>query len=314
MDTMKGDVCREEKCKEARREQREDSDRKPGTLKKVLDKIAVPLVAGVMALGSAVACSSEVKSVYPTCDCCDADSEVSDMENENDVNGDMDEEDSELDVPADVPEMEDGIGEDVDEDVTGDAVEEDAAMDVIGEDSEEDVAGDTVTDPETEAVEDVVGEDVLADTESDTSMDSVDEDAVVDVADEDVLADSVDEDVGGDTATDLVDEDTSVDVPSEDVLDGESACGEPFDVLLTARYIATGAETTVGNVTIRYGGVDLFGRGLYDIILCGVAESTLTIGERTSDTATLSDGTDVEITVNTVRAWGSNVFVSVDAP
>jgi len=196
------------------------------------------------------------------------------------------------------------------------------ALDLDGEGkfrNDADVQEEQVEDPaaENEDMEDVV----------DMSEDAADEDvtdAPADLSEEDVGVEDVPAEEAEDTieedpaAEDAVEEDVSVeDVEVEDIVaDSEGDMGvvcEPETASATV-YITAGGSSTIGNITIEYGGVDTSGNGIYRILCEGSVVDTLNIPEMGNDTAGLPGGGSVRIDVNTVRAWGSNVFVTVSAP
>jgi hypothetical protein len=327
MEYGKDNVCCENKDGEAR-EKKKDPEKKPGMLKKVISKIAVPLVAGIIAVGGAMAlpsCGTEVKSVYPNCDCYEDDKSetTDDSKDETDVENDVDG-DTELDMPADVPEEEmdaPDMEEDAEEDVPMDVEEEDTAADT-GEDTGLDTSTDTEEEDTATDTLDVAEEDASLDTsmdteEEDTATDTGEDtglDTSTDTEEEDTAADTG-EDTGLDTSTDTSDEDVVADAPGEldvDVAEGETC--EAEDVPLSVAFLRPGEYVTDGNITILYGGLSIASEGIYEIYLCGVYETTLYIREGGSDSATLSEGTNVDIQANTARSHGSNLFYEIDAP
>jgi hypothetical protein len=326
MEYGKDNVCCENKDGEAR-EKKKDPEKKPGMLKKVISKIAVPLVAGIIAVGGAMAlpsCGTEVKSVYPNCDCYEDDKSetTDDSKDETDVENDVDG-DTELDMPADVPEEEmdaPDMEEDAEEDVPMDVEEEDTAADT-GEDTGLDTSTDTEEEDTATDTLDVAEEDASLDT----SMDTEEEDTATDTGEDTGLDTSTDTEEE-DTATDTVDvseedvasdadEDVIVDVGGEDISGDEVTCESPVDAPTITTYLGLGESITRGNVTVTYAGKDFFtGHGMYAITVCGTLETTLYIPEASTDTATLSDGTEVEIRANVVLPWGTNINLRVDAP
>jgi hypothetical protein len=180
-----------------------------------------------------------------------------------------------------------------------------------------------VTEVQDERTEDIRIDEIedvkVEDNREDVSVEDVVDDKM-DVADGEEDVES--EDVGGEE--DVKEEDAPVDVPEEDVaaedvttdedaedIEGEElpAC-EPVPDVATV-FIGTGSSSTVGNVTVEYGGLDTSGNGIYVISCDGSEVGTLYIAEGGVDSLDLGGGYSVEITANTARAHGSNATIRV---
>jgi|GEM_PF-3296966 len=172
----------------------------------------------------------------------------------------------------------------------------------------------TDKDSDTDAPADVVDEDAATDALEDVVLDSEED---VDEGDGPVRLDSFEEDVRRDAASDTgtdVSEDSESDAvvdsesdPTDDVVPG--SCGPVPDS--TTAYLTPGESEIVGNVTVTYLGMS-GSSGRYEVS-CGTLVDTITIPERSAGVVGLGAGYSAELSVNTVRSWGSNLTITIRA-
>lgn len=106
--------------------------------------------------------------------------------------------------------------------------------------------------------------------------------------------------------------DISEDVESEDLTGEEPVECEPVDGELSTT-IDVDTSVIVGNIEVEYSGIDTGGDGIYRILCDGSVVDTLNIAEGADGFSSLPGRGGVQIHVNTVRSWGSNVVITVSA-
>jgi len=102
------------------------------------------------------------------------------------------------------------------------------------------------------------------------------------------------------------------DVTGEDLTEEEPVACEPMDAELVT-FIDVDTSVAVGNIEVEYGGLGTGGEGIYRILCEGSVVDTLNIPEGEDGFSSLPGRGNAQIHVNTARAWGSNVVITVSA-